>query len=98
MPKTVCHGCAEIQLTRVVQLSTRPDRTPDVAEKKYSAERERRSQYISTNCGKIFQVSRAAAPPPATRTVKRRPSRRRRRFNQARTVSATPTLMRDARE
>jgi len=35
------------------QLATRPESTPSVALKKYSAVFERRSQYISANAGKV---------------------------------------------
>ena len=75
----VCQGCSAIQPSSVRQLATRPESTPSVAENKYSAVAERRSQYICAKAGKTCQVTTRRGgrqrPPGA-------PNRRRRRLRQ----------------
>src|SRR5947209_19622076 len=98
MPNSACQGLAAIQSTSTRQLATRPESTPSVAEKKYSAEAESRSQYISANAGKTFQVRNSAAAVDTasmgTALVKRTP----RRLSHTSTASATSTLIREPRE
>ena len=80
------------------QLATRPESTPSVAEKKYCAEPERRSQYISANAGKTFHMAKAAAITHAARMGAALRSRMRRRLSQASIARATRTLISDPRE
>src|ERR1035441_3387058 len=94
MPNMACQGWAAIQAASVCQLATRPESTPSVRVKRYSAEKERRSQYNWAKVGKIHQVSRA----PAAATAARRARRIRRRLHHISTASATATLSREARE
>src|SRR5450631_4171003 len=94
MPNMACQGWAAIQAASVCQLATRPESTPSVREKRNSAEKERRTQYISTNAGKIHQVS--SAPMAASRAT--RASLTRRRLYHIRTERAMATLSSDARE
>src|ERR1035438_911447 len=98
MPKKACHGLAEIQEVRNRQLSTRPESTPSVAEKRYSADAESRSQYISANAGKTFQVSSAAAATNSDSTSATLASGTRLRLSQTSTAHATPMLINDDRE
>src|SRR5437588_7291120 len=98
MPNSACQGLAEIQSSSTRQLATRPERTPSVAEKKYSAEAERRSQYISAKTGKIFQV-RNAAPAAETARIGTAAARRTRlRLIQTSTAKATSRLISEPRE
>src|SRR5262249_2869694 len=61
MPKSSSQECDSIQAARVCQLVARPERTPLVAMKKYSADAEMRNHHASTNTGKIHQMAIAAA-------------------------------------
>src|ERR1035438_8132830 len=94
MPNMACQGWAAIHAASVCQLATRPESTLSVRVKRYSAEKERRSQYICANAGKIHQVSSA----PAAATTARRARRMRRRLHHISTARATATLSREARE
>src|ERR1035438_4750500 len=94
MPNIACQGWAAIQAASVCQLATRPESTPSVRVKRYSAEKERRSQYICAKVGKIHQVRSA----PAAATIATRARRTRRRLHHISTASATATLSREARE
>ena len=98
MPKSVCHGWAAIHPASVRQLATRPESTPSVAVNRNSVEPERRSQYISANAGKIFQVTKA---PPSTEmpsTGRMRANRTRLRCSQSSVSAATIRLISDPRE
>src|SRR5579862_1607428 len=98
MPRIACQGLAWIHETSRRQLSTRPESTPSVAEKRYSTEPESRSQYTSANVGNIFQVSSAPAPVARASTKATRERGTRLRLCQTSTAQATATLRRDDRE
>src|SRR5436190_24375886 len=98
MPNRVCHGLAVIQSSSARQLATRPDSTPSVAEKKYSADAKRRSQYISAKIGKTFHVRNAARAAQTASMGTTRAKRTRRRLSQTSTARATSTFKRDPRE
>src|SRR3954468_9928753 len=94
MPNIACHGCAATHATIVCQLARRPESTPSVRVKRYSAEKEMRSQYISAKVGKIHHVSIAAAPVDAAM----RKTGNRARLCHPSTPSATARLTSDPRE
>src|SRR5579872_6723445 len=98
MPKSSCQGLDCIQETRNRQLSTRPVRTSEVAEKKNTAEPERRVQYSSANTGKSSQVSRAPAPTASASTSTTFASGTRLRLCQTKTAPAAARLRTDDRE
>src|ERR1035437_2798825 len=97
MPNIACQGWAAIPPASVCQLATRPESTPSVRVNKYSAEKERRSQYICAKVGKIHHVSRAPAAASAA-SAATRARRTQRRLHHIKTTSATATLSREARE
>src|SRR4051812_25203444 len=94
MPKIVCQGWPAIQPSSVRQLATRPESTPSVAENRYSAVAERRSQYMSANAGKTCHVTTTAIPAATASGI----IRRRRRLSHISTATATARLIREARE
>src|SRR5262249_38694579 len=98
MPKMVCQGLASIHPRIVRQLATRPESTPSVAVKKYSADPERRIQYISAKAGKTRQTITEAAAAATTRTGTTRAKRTRCQLRHTSTRTASTTVINEARE